>query len=126
MKNNTTVLAALSRLIQFERYLLREDFAGLYAKVRQYPVQSIVTDATSTIEVKTAVRTACLWYPKRVLCLQRSAVTVCMLRDRGFAAHLMFGAQVLPFKAHAWVEVDNYAWDGAVENRASYPVLDRC
>lgn len=47
--------------------------------------------------------------PKQVLCLQRSAVTTCLMRHNGLRATMVLGAQTLPFKAHAWTEVDGRA-----------------
>jgi Transglutaminase-like superfamily/Coenzyme PQQ synthesis protein D (PqqD) len=52
-----------------------------------------------------AVRAACLWYPKRTLCLQRSAVTTCLLRRYGIAAQMVIGVRPMPLLAHAWVEI---------------------
>lgn len=56
-----------------------------------------------------ALRYARVWYPKRVRCLQRSAVLVCMLRSYGVTAQMVIGSQKVPFKAHAWVEVEGKA-----------------
>jgi len=69
---------------------------------------------------------ACVFYPKRVLCLQRSAATTMLLRRHGWSAEMVIGAQVLPFRAHAWVEVD-----GTVVNDKPYVAdifqpLERC
>ena len=50
-----------------------------------------------------AVNRAMMWYPKQVLCLQRSVVTTCLLRSSGVEAQLVMGAQRTPFKAHPWV-----------------------
>jgi transglutaminase superfamily protein len=62
-----------------------------------------------------AIDLACVLYPKQVLCLQRSAATVLLLRRYGLKAELIIGAQTLPFKSHAWVEID-----GAVVNDKPY------
>lgn len=53
-----------------------------------------------------AVHRACVWYPKKTLCLQRSAVTTCLLRSCGMPALMKIGVRPMPFLAHAWVEVD--------------------
>jgi hypothetical protein len=53
-----------------------------------------------------AINLACVLYPKRVLCLQRSAATTVLLRRHGIAAEMVIGARVLPFRSHSWVEVD--------------------
>ena len=80
-----------------------------------------------TIErVCMAVNYACIWYPKQALCLQRSFVTTYLLRKHGVAAHMVLGAQKLPFKAHAWVEVDGQAINERSNVQATYAVWDRC
>jgi len=58
---------------------------------------------------------ACVFYFKRVRCLQRSAATADLLRRRGWDAEMVVGAQLLPFQSHAWVEVD-----GVVVNDKPY------
>ena len=54
----------------------------------------------------TAVERACVWYPKKAMCLQRSAVTVCLLKSVGIDARMIVGARVMPMLSHAWVEVN--------------------
>jgi transglutaminase superfamily protein len=69
---------------------------------------------------------ACIWYWKEALCLQRSAATVCLLRKNGVSAHLVIGAQQMPFKAHAWVEVDGIVVNDKQYIGELYAILDRC
>jgi hypothetical protein len=57
-------------------------------------------------EIVEAIDNACIFYPRRVMCLQRSAATVRILRTEGFEADLIIGVQLMPFESHAWVEVD--------------------
>lgn len=65
------------------------------------------TLASDAVErICSAVDMACAWYWKEALCLQRSAATSCLLKSHGIFAQMVIGAQELPFKAHAWVEVD--------------------
>lgn len=52
-----------------------------------------------------AVEKACVWYPKKAVCLQRSAVTTCLLRNCGISARMVFAARPMPLLFHAWVEV---------------------
>ena len=83
--------------------------------------------ASDTIErVCRAVNCACIWYPKHALCLQRSCVTTYLLRRRGVSAQMVLGAQKLPFKAHAWVEVDGHAVNERSNVQTTYTVWDRC
>ena len=69
---------------------------------------------------------ACVLYPKQVLCLQRSAATTLLLRRRGIAAEMVIGAQLLPFKSHAWVESEGAVVNDKPYVREIYRILDRC
>jgi hypothetical protein len=69
---------------------------------------------------------ACVFYPKSVLCLQRSAATTLLLRRHGIRAELVIGAQMLPFKSHAWVEVEGTVVNDKPYMREIYQVLERC
>jgi hypothetical protein len=101
-------------------------FQTIYSLVRAWKVKSR-TDASDIIDqVSMAVNYACVWYPKQTLCLQRSFVTTYLLRKRGVAAEMVLGAQKLPFKAHAWVEVDRRAINERSNVQATYAVWDRC
>ena len=115
------------KLIQFDFYLARGNFEALYEKVRQHPVRAIPQMSSGLIEqVCLAVDMACIWYWKEALCLQRSAATVCMLRSEGIPAELVIGAQQIPFKAHAWAEVDGRVVNDKPYMPDMYVVLDRC
>ena len=72
-----------------------------------------------------AVDMACIWYWKEVLCLQRSAATACLLKKYGVPAQMVIGAQQMPFKAHAWVEVDGRVVNDKPYMREMYAVLDQ-
>lgn len=119
------VLRAYLRLIEFDLYLVRGNFKALHERVRRYPIREIRTP-NSVGEVCAAVDMACVWYWKPVLCLQRSAATACLLKNSGVSAQLMIGAQQMPFKAHAWVEVDERVVNDKPYVREMYAVLDRC
>jgi hypothetical protein len=118
------VLKAYWKLIYFDLYLARGNFAALYDKVRNYPVGAL---APIPIEdICSAIDMACIWYWKEALCLQRSAATVCLLKKCGVPAQMVIGAQQMPFKAHAWVEVDGRVVNDKPYTPEMYRVLDRC
>ena len=119
-------LKAYLRMISLEVYLLRVDFSALYHKIRNYPVGKQATDPSSVERICSAVDLACIWYWKRVLCLERSAVTTSLLKDYGFAAQMVIGAQQMPFKAHAWVEIEGRIVNDKPYTREIYVELDRC
>lgn len=120
------VLKACCKLIQFDIYLARGNFAELYKKVRNCPVGAH-TPATGAIEnICSAIDMACIWYWKEVLCLQRSAATACLLKENGLPAQMVIGAQQTPFKAHAWVEVNGHVVNDKPYTPEIYAILDRC
>lgn len=122
---NNLFVAAFSNLMRFDLHLYRGNFASLHKAVRSFPVRPIV----DTHEMGTLCHTmdlACICYWKEVLCLQRSAATTCLLRYHGFRAQLVVGAQHLPFKAHAWVEIEGYVVNDRPYVSDIYHVLDRC
>jgi hypothetical protein len=120
------VLKAYLKLIHFDLYLARGNFAALYDKVRNYPTrhQAPATDAVQRICA--AVDMACIWYWKEALCLQRSAATACLLKKYGVPAQMVIGAKQMPFKAHAWVEVNGRVVNDRPYTPEMYAVLDRC
>jgi hypothetical protein len=119
-------LRAFWQLLRFEYYILRGDFAQLYGTVRDYPCASKTSSAELTERICLALDIACICYPKHVLCLQRSAATACLLRKYALPAQMLIGVQRLPFKAHAWVEVDGRVVNDKPYAREMYTILDCC
>ena len=120
------VLRAYLKLIQFEFYLVRGNFAALYDKVRKYPAKNGVPPPGAIQRICSAVDMACIWYWKEALCLQRSAATACLLKQYGVPAQMVLGARQMPFKAHAWVEVGGKVVNDKPYTSELYGVLDRC
>lgn len=120
------VLRAYLRLIQFDFYLARGNFEALYTKIRNCPIGTINLSPNSVERICSALDVACIWYWKEALCLQRSAAAACLLKSFGVAAQLVIGVQQMPFKAHAWVEVDGRIVNDKPYLREMYAVLDRC
>ena len=69
---------------------------------------------------------ACVFYFKRVFCLQRSAATTLLLRRHGLNAELVIGAKLLPFRSHAWVELNGQVINDRPYMHTIYQVLERC
>ncbi|SRR5258708_29387163 len=120
------VLKAYLKLIHFDLYLGRGNFAALYEKVREYPIGTGRMAPDAVEQICYAVDMACIWYWKEALCLQRSAATACLLKKYGVAAQMVIGAQQMPFKAHAWVEVDGHVVNDKPYTPEIYAVLDKC
>jgi hypothetical protein len=120
------VIEAYWKLTYFDLYLARGNFAALYRRVRNYPVGGRAPWPDAIHNICSAIDFACIWYWKEALCLQRSAATACLLKKHGVPAQLVIGTQQLPFKAHAWVEVDGRVVNDKPYTPEMYEVLDRC
>jgi hypothetical protein len=112
-------------LIRFDRYVGRGDFRTLYEKVRNCPLGRKPTPYTIE-RICSAVDLAAIWYWKEVRCLERSAAATCLLKRHGIAAQMVLGAEQLPFRAHAWVEVAGEVVNDKPYVEEMYAVLDRC
>ena len=120
------VLEAYLGLLRFDLYLFRKDFEPLYREVRSCQTRGKVDSRSSIDALCSAVDLACIWYWKEAMCLQRSAATVCLLRKYGVPAEMVIGAQQMPFRAHAWVEVDGRVVNDKPYISELYAPLDRC
>lgn len=117
---------AFAKLMMFDLYLMRGNFSALYRKVRNQPLRNRPVPPGTVEQICSAVDLACIWYWKQVLCLQRSASTACLLKRYGVPAQMVIGVQQLPFKAHAWVEVDGRVVNDKPYMAEKYALLDRC
>jgi len=118
------VLRAFVVLVHFDLLLARGNFSKFCDEVRTCPVRQSPHPSSAAESVCAAIDIACIWYWKEVLCLQRSAATVCLLRRYGVPARMVIGAQRMPFKAHAWVESEGNVVNDRPYIREMYAVLD--
>lgn len=70
-----------------------------------------------------AMEIACALYPRHVLCLQRAASLLLLLRRHGWNASLVLGAQPVPFRSHAWIELNGTVVGDKPYMRELYQVL---
>jgi hypothetical protein len=120
------ILNAYWKLVVFDLCLARENFGALHNKVRHYPLAASKPRSGTVEQICSAVDRACIWYWKEVLCLQRSAATACLLKEFGIPAEMVIGARQMPFRAHAWVEVNGRVVNDKPYTPEIYAVLDRC
>jgi Transglutaminase-like superfamily len=121
------VLESWLLLIRFEWIMCLGKFDALCRVVHQGPVRS--APAAPLIDKEDLCRAmdyACVFYFKRVHCLQRSAATALLLRRHGLDVELVIGAKLLPFRSHAWVEFNGHVINDKPYMRTIYQVLDRC
>jgi hypothetical protein len=117
---------ALLGLLAFDISGLACNFSRLHRTVAGWPVAQKTAHPEVLERTCSAMNYACSWYPKQARCLQRAAVTTCLLRTCGVPAQMVLGAQKLPFKAHAWVEVDGRVINERRPVQAIYRVCERC
>jgi hypothetical protein len=121
------ILECWLRLAYVDLVLGTRSFTAVHETVRNTQVRS--TPAVARLpyaELCRAVDLACVFYFKRVLCLQRSAATTCLLRRHGWHADMVIGVQMLPFRSHAWVEVDDTVVNDKSYVQELYSELERC
>lgn len=113
-------------LLYFEWKMRFCDFQELYRIVGQEPVRltASMRQVPSSVLCR-AIDYACVFYFKRVLCLQRSAATAVLLRRHGWCAELVIGAQMLPFRSHAWCEIQGLVVNDKPYMPEIYEVLER-
>jgi hypothetical protein len=119
-------IQALLALLSYDILSRFFHFKTIYSAVKKWKVADRRRETGAVGRVCSAVNYACVWYPKQALCLQRSFVTVYLLRKYGIAAQMVLGAQKVPFKAHAWVEVNGHAVNERSDVQATYAIWDKC
>ena len=107
MKSAKRIWLVFSALYELSRYEVTLALHGSGRVLQQLRRQSITPPATDQEQaICDAVLLATCFYFKPVLCLQRAACTVRLLRRYGIVARLVIGYRPSPFFSHAWVEVD--------------------
>lgn len=98
--------SAFVGLLAFDLLLKFGGFQRLIRRVARWPIAEPRTaDREICRRVRGMVDRAQMYYPKKAMCLQHSAVVTCLLRRRGIPAEMVLAAQTFPPKAHAWAEV---------------------
>jgi len=114
---------ALWELARYETIVALRGFSSIRRRLkRQHPAKQ-----TPSPEIQQAICDAVLlatcFYWKPVLCLQRSACAVRLLRKYGIAAKLVIGYRPAPFLSHAWVEVDGRVVNSSAAYQSRMRVL---
>ena len=101
-------------------------FNGVHARLVRTRIKNRVAEPGVEAAVCRAVSLAVTMVPWRVWCLQRSAVTVRLLRQRGAKADFVVGYRPTPFFSHAWVEVDGRVVNDDSGYQQQLAILMRC
>jgi hypothetical protein len=116
-------IEAIGGLIVYD-IAARMGFARTHALVAKCPVVR-QRPSEEVAGICAAVAEACVWYVKRVQCLQRSAVTTWLLRLHGVPAELVIGCRPVPVRSHAWVEVYGQVVNDRPQYQKFFQVLER-
>jgi hypothetical protein len=119
-------LQAFFMLVVYDIVAATRPFHTVCSIVAGWHVSTKTTEPDIIDRACMAVNYACVCYPKPALCLQRSFVLTYLLNKHGIRAQMVLGAQKLPFKAHAWVEIDGTAVNERCDVKATYGVWHRC
>jgi prolyl oligopeptidase len=120
------VADALFGLVRTEWLLYRRGLPALQNALRRLPSSTRNSRRWTSEQICQAVDVACVLYFKRVLCLQRSGATTMLLRSYGFPADLVIGARIVPFRSHAWVEINRIVVNDKSYIPGVYRELERC
>jgi len=121
-----TVVAFLGLAI-VELILKLAGFRYLFSTIKRWPLVGKKTACPETISrICSAVDRAATYYLKHALCLQRSAVTTCLLRMYGVPAQMVIACRIMPYHGHAWVEVEGVVVNDRQKVQSFYSVLKRC
>jgi len=119
-----TVIRVLILFAAIDIYLKLAGFNSLLTRVQRYPTK-LSSSRSDVVANIAALDQAQIYYPKKQMCLQRSAALTMLLRAKGHAAQMVIGAQPYPAKAHAWVEVDNQVIGDSLRIKSLYHELFR-
>lgn len=119
-------ISAFVGLLAVDVLLKVGGFQRLIREVARWPIAEPRTaDREICRRVRGMVDRAQMYYPKKAMCLQHSAVVTCLLRRRGVPAEMVLGAQTFPPKAHAWAEVEGEVVNDQSSVKSEYRVLRR-
>lgn len=80
----------------------------------------------SSVQLCHALDLACVFYFKRVRCLQHSSALTLLLRWYGWKAEMVIGAQIFPATFHAWTQIGGAVVNDGPHVLGAYQVLKRC
>jgi len=106
MKKSWLMCRALYEIARYEVIVSLRGSGRILSQLKRQSIAARPTNQELEKAICDAVHLATCFYWKPVLCLQRAACTVRLLRRHGIFARLVIGYRPSPFFSHAWVEVD--------------------
>jgi len=113
-------------LLYFELPVKLRAFRAIRSMVQNQSVRATGNVASISSDLLCrAIDFACVFYFRKALCLQRSAATTLLLRRHGWSAEMVTGVQIIPYRAHAWVEIQGNVVNDKPYMLDIYQVLER-
>lgn len=126
MKLKRLVIEGWLLMLYFELAVNLRAFKTIRSMVQSQRVRAATSAGSiASAELSRAMDYACVFYFKRVQCLQRSAATTLLLRRHGWDAEMVTGVQIIPYNAHAWVEIHGEVVNDKPYMHDIYQVLER-
>jgi len=124
---NRLVIESGLALAQIELLMTFGHLRSIHSLLRKERLGDPTRRSGATVgQICHAMDIACVFYPKSVRCLQRAAATTLVLRRHGWQAEMVIGTQILPFRSHAWVELDGAVINDKSYLREIYQQMERC
>ena len=100
------VAKALLELLRYDVIVRLRGYGAIQRQLNRQRLAPNLCDNDAEREICNAMLLATCLYWKPVLCLQRSACLVRLLRKHGVFGRLVIGYRPSPFFSHAWAEVN--------------------
>jgi len=101
-------------------------FKHLHNLIKHWPTAETDTPSETQEQIWDKISRGITWYPRQVMCLQRSAVTTWLLRSSGIPAQMVIGCQRRPFLVHAWTEANGVVVNDRQSVRDVHEIIERC
>lgn len=93
---------------------------------KQHTVVAWYPPKWSSRQLCRALDLACVFYFKRIRCLQHSSALTLLLRRYGWKAEMVLGARIVPVTFHAWTQIGKTVVNDGPHVLSTYQVLKRC
>jgi hypothetical protein len=112
-------------LLFIEPYMRHKEMKGIQREIERERRALLSQSRWSNAELCHSLDLACVFYFKRVRCLQHSAALTLLLRRHGWNAEMVIGAKILPASFHAWTQVGDTVINERPDVLGRYQVLAR-
>jgi hypothetical protein len=126
-RNRLMTLRALSWFLIYSFLLRTGGFRSVRRiverKSRQLKLRDQNSEREICFQICNAVDRAQTYLLRHALCLQRSIVITRLLQNYGIGAETVIAAHLMPFKSHAWVEIDGEVVSDSPNVKRYYDVV---